>query len=432
MADSGQKNETPQNADADQVKVLLPDAARAADVNVKQKRAARFLELAGVDAILLQKPENVAWFTAGADITRAGSSETTAAAFITADARLIVSNNVDAPLLFERELFGLGFQLKQRPWHKPISELLQDLIRGRKVASDTGFPGTKWMNGTERTLRGSLTNLECERMRKLGRVVAHAVEATAKSFERGSTEAEVAAQVAHRLIKRNVQPERIQVCADGRVNRFRHWTYSRDPVNQSAVISCVARRWGLCAGVTRIVSFDNVAKELRAAHEKTVLMHATGMFFSRHGERLHDIWMKVHRIYEKFGLPFEWQLADQAELIGYGVREASIVTDVDQTVDAPATMFWHPSVGPSMTGDTILIGQTGAELVTPIRNWKQLSVKVRGVSVQVADILVRNTRTEPLAAMQNSGVIQLSNMALSDPDMGTMDSIWEMETTRSE
>ena len=406
--------------------MLVRDAARVADVREKQQRIAEWLDKSDADAVLLLRPDNIAWFTSGADVTRGGSSDVTAAVFVTAEARLVVSNNIDAPQLFERELFGLGFQLKQRAWHEPISVLLQDLVRGRTVVCDSFFPNTNILPANGTALRGTLTSLECERLRKLSRVAAHAVEATALSFDRGATEAEVAAQVAHRLIKRNVQPERIQVCADGRSQRFRHWSFGRDRVNQSAVISCVARRWGLHAGVTRTVAFESIPAELRSAHEKTVLMHATGMFFSKRGIGVPDLWRKVKRIYEKFGMPFEWQLSDQAEVIGYGVRETSLVTDRETELRAPSAVFWHPAVGPSMAGDTILVQEQGTELLTSVKNWKKVKVKVRGISVQVADILIREQDIVSEQELTASDQLTIQKTSMSDPDI-LIDSVWEMD-----
>jgi Xaa-Pro dipeptidase len=427
MADSSESN--PEQLTT----VLLPHLRRAADVAEKQKRVADFLQRHAFNALLLQRPENVAWMTAGADVTRAGSSETIAAVFMTADARLVITNNVDSPLLFERELYGLGFQLKERSWQKSRDQLIEDLCRGRRVASDCGFPSTVSVNHQLRCLRLPLTVLECDRMRQLGRLAVHAVEATAMSFYRGQTEAEIAGEVAHRLIKHSVIPERIQVCADGRGNRFRHWSYGDDAILNYVQIGCVARRWGLNVGVTRTVAFERLPEELRVAHQKTVLMHATGMFFSNDGIPSGELWQKVHRIYEKFGLPNEWKLADQAEIVGYKLREWCLVSEPACILTAPIPVFWHPSCGPSGAGDTILVTKSGTELLTPIRCWPRLTVHVRNTPVQCADVLVRDVVDwEPDTLVIDKHVERVNSTAtvLRDTKMSVdnVDSNWEIET----
>src|SRR5436190_61914 len=94
------------------------DPDRYDDVERKQKRIADFLTGTKFHGVLLQKPANFAWFTSGADCPRLGGDEAAASLFITPDARVIVANNVDAAQLFDKQLGGLGFQLKQRPWHE--------------------------------------------------------------------------------------------------------------------------------------------------------------------------------------------------------------------------------------------------------------------------------------------------------------------------
>jgi len=93
---------------------LIQDADRVADVELKHQRVRQLLAATGADALLLQDPANIAWFAAGADMTRGGSESCQTSVFVTEDARLFATNSVDSTLIFEREAFGLGFQLKQR------------------------------------------------------------------------------------------------------------------------------------------------------------------------------------------------------------------------------------------------------------------------------------------------------------------------------
>lgn len=416
-------------SDSQPTRVLNADEARLLDVQIKQQRVAELLERYECDALLLQKPANISWFTAGGDVGRA-SCEMDAAIFVTKDARVVVTNNVDAPQLFERELYGLGFQLKQRAWHESHSVLTTDLVRTRKVLCDNGHRGTINAQDKIRELRLQLTNLECDRLRRLGKVAAHAVEATARSMHRGQTEAELAGEVAHRLMKRTITPELVRVCADGRSDRYRHWTYGSDPVEQFAVISCVARRWGLSLAVTRTVSLDPIPRELEVAHRKAMLLHATGMFFSRDGNSLKEIWPRVKRIYEKFGVPHEWHLADQAAIVGYSPREVQLTPDSDFRLAAPMAMHWHPSVGPSLMGDTILVKEQEVEFLTLSRDWPRLTVEVKGHAVQCPDILVipdgeATAETDAVEVPEDSQAISSLMFDSADGDL-LMDSVWEV------
>ena len=363
--------------------------ARAVDIEHKHRLVAQFLQSHRYDALLLRKPCNFAWFTSGGDSSRQGSSETAAALFVTADARVLLCNNVDSGQLFDREVSGLGFQLKQRPWHEPDHVLIEDLCRGRSVASDTGFPGTNDVSIYLQDMRIPLTALECQRLREAGRKAAHAVEATGRHCQRGQTEAEIAAALAHRLVRHQIGLERIQVWADFQGQRYRHWGYGADPVRQYCIISAVGRWMGLCVGVTRTVCFGDPPRAIRDAHLRAALVQATGMYFSKANWELFETFSRMTRIYEKFGFPDEWQLADQGGVMAYEVCEVPIVPKSEFRLLPRMPLFWHPSVGPAMVGDTILVSEDQFELLTPSEDWPRIEVAIKGSSVLRPDILRR-------------------------------------------
>ncbi|MEZ6122641.1 MAG: M24 family metallopeptidase [Planctomycetaceae bacterium] len=413
-------------------RLLLQDAARLEDVELKHQRIARFLESAGADALLLQDPANIAWATAGTDLSRFSGDDpavNSTSLFITPEARLFATNSVDSAQIFEREAFGLGFQLKQREWFQPHEALIGDLCRGRRVLADRGVPRAI-LSGVEiRRLRTPLTGLEVERLRMLSRVAVHAVESTAHHLRAGVTESEVAGEVSHRLLKRTVAAARIQVCADGRNERYRHWTFGETPIREFAVISCCARRWGLHVGVTRTVCLQRVPQTLWQAYQQAVMIHATGLFFTRHGERLGEIWKKVHRIFEKFGMGSEWQLADQGDVIGYSLREAQIKPDSDEVLETPSVAFWHPSVGPALLGDSMLCRESANELLTTSPSWPQLSITVKGREVQCPGILLlpgdSSTSSMSMVADHMNEDFKCPE-ALDEDAPSPVESVWEM------
>ncbi|HTI51538.1 MAG TPA: M24 family metallopeptidase [Planctomycetaceae bacterium] len=368
------------------------DPDRYDDVERKQKRIAEFLARKQYDGVLLQKPANFAWFTCGAEAPRFGGDESAASLFITPDARVVVANNVDASQLFDKQLGGLGFQLKQRPWHEDRQVLFSDLCRGRNVASDTGVESTINESADIAALRLPLEPSECLRMRQLGAIVAHAVEATARHVEIGQSESEIAGQLAHRLVRHEVQPLWSRTIADGRGAAYRHWTAGDWTLRRWCTIAAVGSRWGLCCACARTVVLGSPPLDLVSAYQQAAMLTATGMFFSRAGSPFSTVWQKVRRIYEKVGHPDEWQLADQAELIGYHPRELRLLPSSDFTLKAGMPIHWHPSIGPVQFGDTLLVREEreeGGDLLTRAVEWPMLGITVRGHSVHLPDLLVR-------------------------------------------
>ena len=366
------------------------DPDRLADIEHKHQRVSDFLKSNGFEGLLLQHPVNFAWFTSGAICPQLSANEPTAAVFVSPDARLVVSNNVDSGEMFDKQLAGLGFLLKERSWTEPRQVLLDDLCRGRKMASDSGFGQSADQSQRLASWRVPLRPVECARMKELGRVVAHAVEATARNVEPGQTESEIAGQLAHRLVKHSATPLRLRAVADGRARQYRHWTFGEALLRRWCTISAVATRWGLCCAATRTVCFGQPPENLAHLFQKGAMLHATGLFFSRAGVDLGTVWDKVRRIYEKTGLEDDWQHCDQADLIGYQVCETPLVPRSEYLLEPGMAMHWHPSAEAIQLGDTLLVTDEGGVILTPVDDqWPTLRVSVKGQPVAVADMLCR-------------------------------------------
>ena len=371
--------------------IRLPDGDRYDEIDRKHKLLAEYLQLKQLDGVVLERPENFAWLTSGGDNARHGTAETTAALFISRDARVVLCNAVDSGQLFDREVPGMGFQVKERPWYESREVLINDLCRGRNVASDTGVLGTPNVASELADFRRTINDFEAKRLRVLGRWVSHAVEATARGMKRGLTEAEIAGEISHRLMKHGITPVRIQVQADGQGARYRHWSYGTDKVERHCVISAIGREGGLHAGCTRTVCFGTPPAETVDTHQVACLLQATGIYFSQAGWEVANTWKRLQRIYEKFGVPDEWRMAEQAESLGYDLCGMQVSPQQTAKFSAGQVLHWHPSVRFAATGDTILIHADRTELITPCEVWPQLKVQIKGVTIERPAILTRES-----------------------------------------
>jgi Xaa-Pro aminopeptidase len=226
-------------------------------------------------------------------------------------------------------------------------------------------------------------------MRELGRTLTNAVEATCRNFDRGEREADVAGHLAHRLIREGVAPVDIRVASADRLARFRQPTFKAAPIMRRATITVTGRRFGLCASVTRTVSFGAVDPEFRANHTLAAMVDATCIFFSRPGETISEVFRRAKRIYEKFNAPHEWTLDYQGVLIGYSPREALLTPDSGLVLQPDMPVCWNPSVASARSEDTVVIDTRGYEVVTAAQNWPQLEVAVKGYEITRPGILER-------------------------------------------
>lgn len=371
--------------------IRLPDVDRYDEVDRKHKLLAEYLQLKQLDGLILERSENFSWLTCGGDNARHGTAETTAALFISRDARVVLCNSIDSGQLFDHEVPGMGFQVKERPWNESREVLINDLCRGRNIASDTGVLGTPNVSAELADFRRTINEFEAQRLRRLGRWVSHAVEAAARNLTRGVTEAEIAGEIAHRLMKHGITPVRIQVQADGQGARYRHWSYGANKIERHCVISAIGREGGLHVGCTRTVCFGAPPAEMVDTHQVACLLQATGMYFSQASWEVAETWKRLQRIYEKFGVPDEWRLAEQAESLGYDLCGMRVTPQQPGKFSAGQVLHWHPSVRFAATGDTILIHEDRTELMTPCEVWPMLKIQIKGITIERPAILNRES-----------------------------------------
>ena len=366
------------------------DMVRMTEIDRRHSLIREFLEQENYAALLLQQPANFAWLTGGGFNQRGGMTGNSGCVFVTPDARLIACSNADTAQFFESDVAGLGFQLKERPWFEPRAVMVADLCRGRRVASDTGVNGTDDVSLRLLGMRLPLNDYDIEHIREAGRLLTHGIEATARAFTRGRTEAEVAGELSHRLLKRGVIPERIQILGDGRGRRFRYWNHDQSTVQRYCTISVVGRYHGLYVGAARTVSIGDPPNDLLVAFEQAALVAATGMFFSQPEWELFEVWNRVRRIYEKTGAGSEWQRADQADIVEYEFGSVPLMPNSEFRLSPGVPIFWHPSVGPVVMGDTVIVTKDGTEVLTPPGEWPTVPISVKGVSINIPGILVVN------------------------------------------
>jgi Xaa-Pro aminopeptidase len=366
---------------------------RRDDVEEKHERIRKFLDESGHDAVVLGLGDSVAWFTSGGDLGQnLGCEQSAILLYVNRTSRAVIADNVQSSRVFEEELAGLGFQLKERPWYDDPYQVVAELCHNKRVATDLGGTACTHIRRESdalRALRRQLTVLERQRLRQLGRTLSLAVEATCRNFDPGEREADVAGHLAHRLIREGVVPVDLRVASDGRLARFRQPTFKDCPILHRATIAVSGRRHGLCASVTRSVAFGKVDAEFRKHLALATMVDATSIFFSRPGERISEVFRRVKRIYEKFGHPHEWTLDYQGSVIGYSPREILLRPDSGLVLEANMAVSWSPSVGAARTQDTVIVDPRGYEVVTGMHDWPSIDVAVKGFVLPRPGILER-------------------------------------------
>src|SRR5207253_13589 len=88
---------------------------RRADIESKQAWVAGVLKDIGCDGLLVLEEENFAWLTGGGSARGIFDRDSMPGLYVSVEGRWLLCSNVDSQRLFDEEIDGLGFQLKEWP-----------------------------------------------------------------------------------------------------------------------------------------------------------------------------------------------------------------------------------------------------------------------------------------------------------------------------
>jgi Xaa-Pro dipeptidase len=362
---------------------------RRADIDAKLDHVADLLKETGCDGLLLLDPENFSWATSGATSRGVLDPDAGPAVYCNGEARWVLCANTDAQRLFDEEVDGLGFQLKEWPWHRGREQLLTDICNNRKVACDRPLPNTTPVADTLRRLRRALSPYEQACYRALGQVIGHALEATCRSLNVNDTEREVAGHLSHRLLHRGAQPVHVGVAADGRSRLYRRFGYTPAVIERYAVLTATARKYGLYARASRAVCFGEVPADFRQEHNAVCRVSASYLASTWPDAVPREILLAGRRIYLISGYEHEWLQAPQGHITGRAAVEMPLTPGTEELFGASWAVTWDANAGAASSCDTFLVTDQGPKIVTPTEIWPLKRIRIQGAEFVRPDVLQR-------------------------------------------
>ncbi|MEA3335748.1 MAG: M24 family metallopeptidase [Chloroflexota bacterium] len=358
------------------------------EINPKLTRIQDLLNQRGLDALLLRRVSSFAWATCGAaSYVNTATADGDSALLIKPTERYLITNNIEAPRLMDEEgVVAQGWQVLVTPWNEP-SQVVEKLTEGLRLGADGPYPGAENLAADLARMRSLLTPEEGERMRRLGRLCADAMESAIRAVKPGQTEYEIAGILAGEAESRGVQAIVNLIATDERIFAFRHPLPSDKRLDRYAMLVLCGRRQGLVCSVTRLVHFGRLPDELRFKSE--AVAHVDGVFItaSQPGKTLAQVFDEGISAYAHNGFPDEWRLHHQGGLAGYEPRELVATASSLDRIAAGQAFAWNPSITGTKSEDTILVGEQSNEVVTPIADWPMITVDVAGQTIERPAIL---------------------------------------------
>ena len=316
-----------------------------------------------MDAVVLRRPANFAWYTGGADSkVDHVAQEGVADLIVRADSQLVLTSTIEAPRMRAEQTPDI--EVVEYPWHEDRAAAHRDVLGDTRVGSDLGLPGTLDLSDEIARLRRTLDPDAVESLRAVGRDTAAAMADAAATVEAGMTEHEAAAALAAACRRRGLTATVLLAAADERIALYRHPLPAGATIERRAMLVASAERGGLYANLTRMVEFEEpdpeLAGRLRACDEILSRLREEA---TRPGRTLADAFADCRRFYADAGFPDEWRLHHQGGLTGYGSRELIATPSTDHVIEPGQAFAWNPSITGAKAEETFVLTATGPELL---------------------------------------------------------------------
>jgi antitoxin VapB len=344
----------------------------------KQEQLFKLLDEKKLDALILNRVSSFAWATCGgSSYVGVSATEGVATLVITPSHRYLLTNNIEAQRLEkEEQLADQGWEFLVSPWYES-NHTLARLTDGLKVGVDEPLPAGMDLSTEIARLRVNLTQPEGDRFRKLGGECAQAMDQAMRSIRPGQTERQIAARLALETETRGVQPVCLLVATDERIFSYRHPLPKDKTMERYAMVVLCGRKWGLVCSITRLVHFGPLSQEVRHKAESVAQVDAVMIADTRPGRSLGEVFTSAQDAYSRAGFPDEWQMHHQGGSAGYEAREFVAVPGMKESVAAGQVFAWNPSIRGTKSEDTILVSDSGNEILTVIPGWPVVTVQLK-------------------------------------------------------
>jgi Xaa-Pro dipeptidase len=329
----------------------------------RYERLRELMERRAVDAVVLRRPANFAWYTGGAD-TKVDhvAPEGVADLIVRDDSRLVLTNTIEAPRLRAEQTPDL--EIVEYPWHEDRLAALREVVGGARVGSDLALPGTVDLSDEIAALRRRLDPDAVASLRAVGADATAAMADAASAVEPGITEHEAAAALAAACRRRGLTATVLLAAADERIELHRHPLPVGARIERRAMLVASAERGGLYANLTSIVELDEpdpeLARRVRACDEILARMRDEA---TRPGRTLADAFDDCRRLYAEAGFPGEWRRHHQGGLTGYGSRELIATPTSLEPIETGQAFAWNPSITGAKAEETFVLTEDGPEVV---------------------------------------------------------------------
>ena len=344
------------------------------DFNARLQPIRELAREKGLDAIVLRRNPNLAWAIAGRVHVPTTIDVACFDLIITQYLATAITNVVEAPRLIAEE-FPSEISVKTVDWSQGRDTLLPT---GNKIGSDQ--PGGDRIDlGVEiEIIRGSLIASDVARLASICSDAAMALGNAMKEVSENDREIDVAGLITKSLWRSNLEIAFLGVAGQERVTKFRHPLPTSTLVGNRVSASICAKRKGLIASVTRIVTFGPVSQAAELSYAAIFKVEAAMLDATIVGQPFSAPIRAAISAYPANGFDSdEWQKHHQGGPTGFLPRDWPATTETTRVIAENQAIAWNPTGAGWKAEDTILATNSGVKILTNDPNWPTFTVNGR-------------------------------------------------------
>ena len=328
----------------------------------------------GLESFVLRRNPNLAWAIAG----RAHVPTTIDLAcfdlIVTQDSATAITNVVEAPRLIAEEL-PTEVTVKTVKWTEGRDPLLPI---GPKVGSDQPGADRIDLSIEVEIIRASLIESDLDRFKHICVDAAVALGNAMKQVESTDREIDVAGLITHSLWQADLEIAFLGVAGQDRVHKFRHPLPTDSVVGNRVSASICAKRKGLIASVTRIVTFGELTDLMVSDYTSIFRVEAALLDATVIGAPFSDPINAAIAAYPANGFDAdEWTKHHQGGPTGFLPRDWPANQGSTRLIAENQPIAWNPTGKGWKAEDTIVATTSGLQILSVDPDWPSFEVSGR-------------------------------------------------------
>ena len=328
----------------------------------------------GLAAIVLRKNPNLAWAIGGRVHVPTAIDAACFDLIITPTKISAVTNVIEAPRLIAEE-FPPEIEVTAIPWWEGRDS---HLPTGSSIGSDQAGGERVDISLDCEIARSSLTEFDGNRLEEISISTAKALGQVMKSVESQDREIDVAGKISQALWSLDLEIAFLGVAGEKRSKLFRHPLPTSEQIGDRVVASICAKRKGLIASVTRIVSFRPWTELDESEYQGILNVEAAMLAATTIGSAFSGPVLSASHSYGRNGFDLEeWHRHHQGGPTGYLPRDWPATLSSQRLIASNQAVAWNPTGKGWKAEDTWLTKSTGPQLLSFDPDWPAIEVDGR-------------------------------------------------------